>query len=150
VQFFAMDLSSLIWQMSLMARSTNRDARDSHHTVSAGVLESFGRGFLIATAGVVAGVMFGTAHLAAMGVWMLGVAAVSGVGCMIGSALVRNAAYDRCDEEAGLSPRVVHIEKEITTRPVAEAAMDTAPEERWVRRVAMSEGQREHGTGIGA
>jgi hypothetical protein len=148
VQFFAVDLSSRIWQMSLMARSTNRDARDSHHTVSAGILDALGRGFLIATTGVVAGMMIGTANVAAMGLWMLGVAAASGVGCMIGSALVRNAACDRCEDDAGGSPRAAYIRKGITLAPVAEAATDATPEERWVRRVAMTDGQQQ-GAGIG-
>jgi hypothetical protein len=53
----------LIWQWSLMARLKHRDARETHHTVSAGILDALGRGFLIASAGVLAGVMFGTAHL---------------------------------------------------------------------------------------
>ncbi len=49
-----------------MVRSKHRDAKETHHTVSAGILESLGKGFLIATATVVAGMMFGTAHLASM------------------------------------------------------------------------------------
>jgi hypothetical protein len=64
-----------MWQWSLIVRSIHRDARDTHHTVSASILESIGKGFLIATATFVEGLMFGTAHLAAMGLWMLGVAA---------------------------------------------------------------------------
>lgn len=72
-------------------------------TVAAGILDALGRGFLIATAGVVAGMMFGTVNLAAMGLgfWTFGVAAASGIGCMISSALVRNAAYDRDDRNLG-------------------------------------------------
>ena len=135
---------------SLMARSKYRNARDTHHTVSAGVLESLGKGFLIATASVVAGMMFGTAHLAAIGLWMIGVAAVSGVGCMIGSALVRNLGCDRCEKKVSGSPRGANIRKGImAAMPVVEAAGDVAPEERRVRRMAMIGRQREHGMGTG-
>jgi hypothetical protein len=134
---------------SPMARSKYRDTRDTHHTVSAGVLESLGKGFLIATASVVAGMMFGTAHLAAMGLWMIGVAAVSGVSCMIGSALVRNAGCDSCEKKAGGSPRVARAGKGMAATPVVEAAGDVASEERWARRMAMINREREHGTGVG-
>src|SRR5262245_57101445 len=101
---FVVDLSPLIWQWSLMARSKHRDARETHHTVSAGILDALGRGFLIATASVLAGLCFGTAHLA-IGLWAIGLAAASGVGCMVGSALIRNAGCDRCEKKAGGSPR---------------------------------------------
>jgi hypothetical protein len=128
-----------------MVRSTQRDARDTHHTVSAGILDALGRGFLIATAGVVAGALFGTAHLAAIGLWTLGVAAASGVGCMIGSALVRNAGCDRCERKGG-SGRAAKVSKAVAM-PVVEAAEDVAHEDRWARRMAMI--GRQHGTGTG-
>lgn len=123
--------------------------RDTHHTVSAGVLDALGRGFLIATAGVVAGLMFGTANLAALSLWTIAVAAASGVGCMIGSALVRNAGGDRCDKKAGGSTRAATVRKGMAEMPVMEAAVDAAPEERWARRMAMSGRQRGNGTGTG-
>jgi hypothetical protein len=132
-----------------MARSKHRDARDTHHTVSAGILESVGRGFLIATATVVAGVVIGTAHLAAMGLWMVGLAAASGVGCFIGSALVKNAGYDRCEKKVGGSPHAPKVSKVMAAMPVVEAVGDVGPEERWARRVAMSDRQRENGAGRG-
>jgi hypothetical protein len=132
-----------------MVRSTQRDARDTHHTVSAGILDALGRGFLIATAGVVAGALFGTAHLAAIGLWTLGVAAASGVGCMIGSALVRNAGCDRCEKRVARAPRAAHVRKGMTAVPAVEAAGDVAPEERWARRMVTMGQQREHGTGTG-
>jgi hypothetical protein len=143
---FVVDFSGLCDYFSLMARSKHRDARDTHNTVSAGVLEAVGKGFLIATAGVVAGLMFGTAHLAAMGLWMLGVAAATGVGCMVGSTLVKNAGYDRC-ENVGRSPPAAHVRRVRTAMPAVEAAGDTVPEERWARRIAMTGRQREHATG---
>jgi hypothetical protein len=135
--------------MSLMVRSKQRDAKETHHTVSAGVLDALGRGFLIATASVVAGMMFGTAHLAAMGLWMIGVAAVSGVGCMVGSALVRNLGCDRCEKKAGGSPRAAKVRKAMTAMPAVEATGDVAPEDRWARRMVMIGRQGEHGTGTG-
>jgi hypothetical protein len=146
---FWVDVPPLMWQWSPMARSKNSDGRDTHHTVSAGILESLGKGFLIATATVVAGMMFGTAHLAAMGLWMIGVAAASGVGCMIGSAVVRNLGCDRSENEVGGSPRGAHVRKVTGATPVADTVGDIAPEERWARRVAASGRQREHGTGTG-
>jgi hypothetical protein len=131
-----------------MARSKYREARDTHHTVSAGILDALGRGLLIATAGVVAACFFGTAHLAAMGLWMIGLAAVSGVGCMIGSALVRNAGCDRCEKNVGGSVRAAKISKAVAATPVVEVEED-APEERWARRMAMNGRQRDTGTGRG-
>ena len=53
---------------------------------------------------VVSVTMLGTL---AMGLWMIGLAAVSGVGCMIGSALVRNPGCDRCEEKGGGQVRAV-------------------------------------------
>jgi hypothetical protein len=132
-----------------MGRSKQSDARDTHHTVSAGVLESVGKGFLISTATVVAGITFGTAHLAAMGLYMLGVAAIVGVACMIASALVRNAGHDRCEQKPAGVSRATHARKAPEVTPAVDAASDVAPEERWARRVAASGRQREHGLGTG-
>jgi hypothetical protein len=133
-----------------MARSKTSDGRDTHHTVSAGILESVGRGFLIATATVVAGMMFGTAHLAAMGLWMVGLAAASGVGCFIGSALVKNAGYDRCEKNIGGSPRSPKVSKAIAATPVVDDAGDVASEERWARRIVMSGREPDQGPGRSA
>jgi hypothetical protein len=146
---FVMDVPPLMWQWSPMARSKQSNGRDTHHTVFSGILESVGKGFLIATATVVAGMMFGTAHLAAMGLWMLGVAAASGVGCMIGSAVVSNLGCDRSEKEVGGSPRGVHARKVTGTAPVVDTAGDVAPEERWAHRMALTGRQREQGTGTG-
>jgi hypothetical protein len=131
-----------------MARSKLIVVRDTHHTVSAGILDALGRGFLIATAGVVAGVMFGTANLTGLGLWTVAVAAASGVGCMIGSALVRNAGCDHCEKNVGASPRVAKVRKATAAMPNVEATRDdVAPEERWTRRIAKTGQQREHGAG---
>jgi hypothetical protein len=132
-----------------MGRSKQSDARDTHHTVSAGIMESVGKGLLIATAGVVAGALFGTAQLAAMSLWMLGVVAASGVGCMIGSALVRNAGYNRCEQKPAGSSRAKHASKATEVKPAVDAASDVAPEERWARRIAMADRQREPGADTG-
>ena len=133
-----------------MVRSKYRDARDTHHTVSAGILDALGRGFLIATAGVMAGLMFGTAPLAGLALWTIGVAAVSGVACMVGSALVRNAGCDRGEKEISESLRAPKVRKVRETMPGVEAVEDVAPEERWARRTALIGQGREHGTGRGA
>ena len=137
---FLVDAEPLMWQWSIMARSKL--------TVAAGILDALGRGFLIATAGVVAGMMFGTVHLAAMGLglWTVGVAAASGVGCMISSALVRNAAYDRGGKIAGGAPEAARANKPRVATPAIQAAEDVAPEERWAER---SRGQRQRGMGVG-
>jgi hypothetical protein len=140
---------TLMWQWSPMVRSIHRDARDTHHTVSASILESVGKGFLIATATVVAGIMFGTAHLAAIGLWMLGVAATSGVGCMIGSAIVRNLGCDRCEMKVGGTPRATNVRKDLGAMPVVEEAGDVAPEKRWARRIVMTGQHCENATGRG-
>ena len=90
--------------------------RDTHHTVSANIMEALGKGFLIATAGVVAGLMFGTASMASMGLWTVGVAAASGVACMIGSALVRNAGCDRCEVTDGGLPQAAQAGEGMAVR----------------------------------
>lgn len=131
-----------------MVRSEHRAARDTHHTVTAGILESFGKGFLIATAGVMAGLMFGTAPLASLALWTVGVAAAGGVACMVGSALVRNAGYDRCEMTGGGSPQAAHG-GEVAAVPGVEAAAEVAADDRWARRMAMADRQREHGAGMG-
>ena len=143
-----MDVAPLIWQWSLMARLAFRDERDTRHTVSAGILDALGRGFLIATAGLAAGLMFGTAHLAALSLWTVAVAAGSGVACMIGSALVRNARYDHCEEIDAAAQ--TDSAKSMAPMPVVEAPADIVAEENRARRMVMSGRQREHGTGRGA
>jgi hypothetical protein len=125
-------------------------ASETHHAVSAGILDALGRGFLIATAGVVASALFGTAHLEALSLWTIAVAAASGVGCMIGSALVKNAACDPGEKEADGPSRAMNARKDVEEMPVVEAARDVEPEKRWARRMAMIDRQREHGTGRGA
>jgi hypothetical protein len=137
------DFWSLIWHWLIMFRSATRD---THHTVAAGIMEALGKGFLIATAGVVAGLIIGTAPLASIGMWTVGVAAASGVGCMIGSALIRNAGFDRCEIDSGGSPQAAISRDGMAAMQGLESG-GAAPEERWARRVAMSSQQHEHGTG---
>jgi hypothetical protein len=127
----------------------HRAARDTHHTVSASILESLGKGFLIATAGVVASLLFGTAPLGSIGLWTVGVAAISGVGCMVGSALVRNAGFDCCEENVGGLPQVANGREGMAAMPGMEPVGEVEPEGRWARRMAMGDRQREHGTGRG-
>jgi hypothetical protein len=140
---FAVDVSALIWHGLAMARSTNRDARESHHTVSAGILDALGRGFLIATAGVVAGALFDTANLAALSLWMIAVTAAGGVGCMIGSAIVRNAGCDRPETKVDGPMASTQMKQGVAT---IEAAAGVAPEQGWARRMRVSSKQRERGT----
>jgi hypothetical protein len=128
-----------------MARWKHRQARDTHHTVSAGILDALGRGFLIATASVLAGLWFGTAQLA-IGLWAIGVAAASGVACMIGSAVVRNAGCDHCEQKTGGSPQAIEVRKFLAGM---EAAEDIAPEDDRARRRVMAGRQHERATGVG-
>ena len=125
-------------------------AKDTHHTVSARILDAVGRGFLIATAGVVAGAMFGTANLTAIGVWTTVVAAASGVACMICSALVNNAGCDRGELDGGGSPEVANVRQVMAAMPGVEVAENIASEERWARRMASSNQQRQNGSNRGA
>jgi hypothetical protein len=120
-------------------------------TVAANILDACGRGFLIATAGVLAGLMFGTVHLAAMGLglWTIGVAATGGIGCLISSALVRQAAYDRGGTKAAPVPEATTLRKARDAMPALEPARDVAPEERRARRMVIARRQREQGMGRG-
>jgi hypothetical protein len=140
---FPVDLSRTIWQWSLMER---RYAKDTHHTVSAGIMEALGKGLLIATAGLVAGLMFGTAHLPELSLWTVGVAAAGGVVCMIGSALVRNAGFDGCEREGEQSPASTEVGKGMAAVPGLEAAEVAAEECRARQRVTASR-ERGHGSG---
>ena len=144
VGHFLVEVEPVFWQCSRMERGY---ARDTHHTVSAGILDALGRGFLIATAGVMAGLMFGTAPMASLAMWTVGVAAASGVACTIGSALVRNAGLDGCGQEANESPPLAEAGKCMATTPTVDAAVDIAPEESQARRRVMA--SRERGQSLG-
>jgi hypothetical protein len=113
-------------------------AGKTQRTVSAGVLEAFGKGLLIATASFVAGTMLGTAHLA-VGLWTIGLIAASGVGCMVGAALVNNMACNRWAKKSGWPPRAANVAKAL---PAVEAQQELAPEEYRARRRVMDERQR--------
>lgn len=126
-----------------------RYPRDTHHTVSAGILEAVGKGFLIATAGVVAGALYGTANLAVLSLWMIAVTAASGAGCLIGSTLVRNAGWDRCESDNGDSELAPSISKGQAASRSSDIARDDAFEARWVHRTATSGMQRERGSDAG-
>ena len=119
--------------------------RDTHHTVSAGILEALGKGLLIATGGLMAGVLFGTAHLGDLSLWAVGVAAVSGVACVAGSALVRNLGLDGDGPEDEQSPPVAGTGKS----PAASPAMETAAEVEECRARRRVEASRERGQGTG-
>jgi hypothetical protein len=121
--------------------------RDTHHTVSAGILEALGKGLLIATGGLMAGILFGTTHLASLSLWTVAVAAASGAGCIFGSALVRNAGFDGCGQVEDISMPAVGAEKSMAATPGVEAGADVAPEDWRARRRVMA--SRERGRGAG-
>jgi hypothetical protein len=75
--------------------SEDPDPGETLHDVASDILHALGKGFLIASAGILLGAMIGTNHLAAFGMWMVGAAAALGAGSVIGSAVVRNARWTR-------------------------------------------------------
>jgi hypothetical protein len=138
----SVDFSPLICHRSPMPRWNYTKPVETPRTVSASVLDALGRGFLIATASFLAGTMLGTAHLA-VGTWtigVLGVIAAGGVGCLVGSALVKNLGCQRWARKSGWSP---HAGK----AAAVEAAEEVAPEEWRARRRVMEGRQREHSSG---
>ncbi len=82
--------------------SEDPDPGETKRDVAGDILHALGKGFLIGSAGIMLGAVLGIHHLAALGLWALGAAAAMGAGCVIGSALVRNAGSsgDRREWEA--------------------------------------------------
>jgi hypothetical protein len=72
--------------------------------------------------------MFGTNHLAALSRWTVGVAAAGGIACMVGSALVRDAVFDGCDQETERSPPVAETGKSMAATPGVETAVEVTPD----------------------
>lgn len=113
-------------------RRGERGDGENHYTVGASLLDACGRGVLIATAGIVVGVLMGTAPPAAasLGLWMLGLSAAAGAGLLIGGAIVKNAGCARRedgpdgepDRMAGVLTLLVHA---VPGVPEAEAAEQT-------------------------
>jgi hypothetical protein len=120
--------------------------RETHHTVAGSILDAVGRGFLIATAGLVAGLLFGTTNMASLSLWTVGAAAASGVGCMVGSALVKNARSGGCEQETERSQPVAEAAKNIAATLGGEAA-DVEPEDCRARRRVTASRQHGHGSG---
>ena len=79
--------------------SDDPDPGETRHDVASDILHALGKGFLIGSAGILLGAVLGTTQLAALGLWTLGAAAAMGAGCVIGSALIRNAGCDRREPE---------------------------------------------------
>jgi hypothetical protein len=131
-----------------MARSKYRDAEDMPRTISSGVLDALGRGFLICSASVMAGLWFGTVNMAT-GMWAIGLVAAGGIACMVGSAMVKHAWCGHSERKTGGSPHAAKIGR--GTPPVAavEPAQETAPEEYRARRSVVDGRRREHGAGTG-
>jgi hypothetical protein len=130
-----------------MARSKQMVDPGTQRTVFSGVLESIGKGFLIATAGLVAGLMFGTQHMPLISLWTVAVATASGVGCMIGSALVKNAACNRWGGKSRWSPHAANVRKAAPALTVVDAAQDAVQDEWRARRRVTERRQREQSTG---
>ena len=119
--------------------------KDTHHTVSAGVIEALGKGLLIATGGLIAGITFGTTNITDLSLWAVGVAAVSGVACMVSSALLRNAGFDGGGQDADRPSPAPGAGKGIEATPVVEAAAEV--EECRARQRLAASRERGHGTG---
>jgi hypothetical protein len=131
-----------------MARWKYTDPIETPRTVSAGVLDALGRGLLIATASFLAATMLGTANVP-VAMWTLGVIAAGGVGCLVGSVLVKNIKCPRWTRTSGWSPHAANAGKAAAATPAVEAAEEVAHEEWKARRRVMEGRQREHGTGRG-
>jgi hypothetical protein len=129
-----------------MARWNYTKPVETPRTVSAGVLDALGRGFLIATASFLAGTMLGTANLH-VGIWTLGMIAAGGVGCLIGSALVKNMGCNRWAKKSGWSPHAANVSKVSPALPAVGAAEEVAPEEYRARRRVIMSRERGHGSG---
>lgn len=145
---FAVDLSPMICQWSLMARAKYIDATATPRAVSASVLEALGKGLLIATASVVAGLWFGTVNAAA-GMWAIGLVATGGIACTVGSVLVKHMRCGHYERKTGGSPDAANASKVTAPTPAVEAAEDIAPEEFGARRRVMDRQQREPGASRG-
>jgi hypothetical protein len=130
-------------------RRYNDEPKAIHHAVGAGVMDALGRGFLIATAGLVLGAIVGTSHLAALGLWTFGVAGAAGMGLMIGSALVRNAGCERQEPESDEARQVREVMAIAASFPVVLEAEDVRLSDQPKLYVALLEQQRVEGTGTG-
>jgi hypothetical protein len=113
-----------------------------HHAVSAGIMDALGRGFLIATAGIVVGAMVGTAQLAALGLWTLGIAAAAGVGLTIGSALVKHAGCKATEPETEAARQHGEIMAFVASLPVVIEGEAVTLSDQPMGYVALLESQR--------
>jgi hypothetical protein len=120
--------------------------KDTHHTVSADILNALGKGCLIATGGLIAGILLGTANPALLSLFTVAIAAVSGVGCIIGSAVVRNAGFDVCEQDVERSTPEVRVGKSMAESPTLGEGLDGAAEDWGARRRVMASRERGHGT----
>jgi hypothetical protein len=119
-----------------------------HHAVGSGIMDALGRGFLIATAGLVLGAVVGTSQLAALGLWTLGVAGATGVGLMIGSALVKNAGCNRPEPASGEARQAGEVIALAGVTPVVLDAEAGTPAERQGQFVLLLTRQREAEVGM--
>jgi hypothetical protein len=83
-----------------MRRWRYADDTETHHTISANIIEAVGRGLLIATAGIVLGAFLGTADAGRFGAGLLAGSGLMGAACLVGSGLLRNADCRRREQEA--------------------------------------------------
>ena len=72
--------------------------------------------------------MVGTAQLAALGLWTLGIAAAVGVGLTVGSAVVKNAGCGRGEPEPEGAPHAAEVFSLVSVMPVV--LEDATPTER--------------------
>ncbi len=82
-----------------MGRKWLDDDLETHHSISANIMEAVGRGLLIATVGIVLGGLMGSSNAARFGAGLLVGSGIVGAACMIGSGLVRNAGWRRRMQE---------------------------------------------------
>jgi hypothetical protein len=119
-----------------MARKRYGEDEETRHTISANILEAIGRGLMIATAGLVLGAILGTSSAAArFGAGALVASGVIGAGCMIGSALVRNAGCRSRAQEVDEPSETVEITAFMAMHPLLLQQETEGPGEQPARYV---------------
>jgi hypothetical protein len=123
--------------------SEDPDPGETHHDVAGDILHALGKGFLIGSAGIMLGAILGIHHLATIGLWTLGAATAMGAGCVVGSALVRNAGCDRREWEAEQARQRREIMAIVRSLPVVVDGEAVRLSDEPAGYVALIERQRE-------
>jgi hypothetical protein len=130
------------------ARVSNRTAEaENKHTIGGNILDALGRGALIAVSGVIVGALLGTAHVAALGFWLLGVSAAAGVGLTVGAAMCKNAGRSWNGPEPEQIRHAAEVVCEVADVPVVLESDFSMPAQRQGGFVELVDRQRERQAG---